>query len=164
PPLPIFAPDFAQRLADGLLAATPWIASVREVERLYPNRARLALELRRPVATVDAGAWRYVLDERGVVLHREARDVPLRFDTRLFPVVGTVADGAVPRDPPLGATFPDDEVVAAAQVADELLPLAEPGAGILRAVEPSALEVRRSIQNSVTAPGEVHIRTASGVL
>lgn len=159
-PLPIFEADFPERLEAGLLAATPWISGVREIERIYPNRARVELVLRQPRAAVDVGAWRYVLDERGVVLHRDARDKPTRFSTRILPVIGA----SITEAPAVGTLFGDDEVVSAAQVAGELMTLEEPWSGALRAVEPTALEVRRSIQGSVAAAGEVHIRTASGVL
>lgn len=160
PPIPIFEEEFPNRLAAALTGASPWIAGVREVERLYPNRARVELVLRRPRVSVDVGAWRYILDGRGTVLEREEREHRTGFDTRVLPVLG----GDVGKVPRVGETISDEEVVSAAQVAGELMALEEPWSGTIRAIEPTALEVRRSIRGSVAAAGEVHIRTASGIL
>ncbi|MFG0317484.1 MAG: cell division protein FtsQ/DivIB [Planctomycetota bacterium JB042] len=159
-PLSIFDGRFAERLAEGLRSATPWIEEVREVERLYPNRARVELVLREPVASVDVGDRRVVLDRRGVVLHEESRVAPTRFELPVYPVLGAEATAA----PRVGEAFPDPEVVAASLAAGELLSIGEPWASTVREIAPTALEVRCSIRGSVAAPGEVHVRTGSGVL
>ncbi len=159
-PLSIFDARFAERLSEGLRGATPWIADVREVERLYPNRARVELVLRQPVAQVDVGGRRVVLDGEGTVLHDESRAAPTRFEVPVYPVLG-----AEPRTAPrVGDAFPDAEVVAAALAAAELRTIGEPWAATVREIDPTALEVRCSIRGSVAAPGEVHVRTGSGVL
>lgn len=47
----------------------PWVARVVRVERSFPNRLRVALKYRRPVAVVPlSGSGAIVLDDEGVVL------------------------------------------------------------------------------------------------
>jgi len=159
-PISIFAKDFGSRMSRSLLSASPWIDSVLAVERVFPNRARVELELRRPVISIDRGPYRFLLDREAICLHREDRASPGLFRRPVLPVVGA-RPGTEPR---LGQRFEDPEVVAAIQVAEELKSLDERQSGTLWRIRPVALEVRRSIQGAVAAPGEVHLRTANGVL
>lgn len=159
-PLSVFDLDFADRLRAEVAGASPWIAAVHQVERLFPNRAVVELELRKPVASVEWGGDRFILDRQGRVVRREARRSPASFGVTVLPVLGSRPD----HTPRVGLEFADPEVLAAALVAGELADLNEPGRRYLRAIEPVALEVRRSVRGSTTAAGEVHLRTASGVL
>ncbi len=159
PPVSLFAPDFGGRLRDAVKSATPWIGTVERVERIFPNRARVDLTLRRPVVAIEHEGHRYLLDGSGRVLHREPRSQPTSFRFPVYPVFGVRA-GA----PTVGAVSDDREVLAAVRVAEELRALPSAHRDLVRQIEPVALEVRRSIRGSVAAAGEVHIRTASGVL
>ncbi|MBI4879163.1 MAG: hypothetical protein HY812_05820 [Planctomycetes bacterium] len=156
----IFAPDFAVRMAGALGRVSPWIAGVCGVERLFPNRARVELVLRKPLVAIETGATRYLVDETGFVVHAEPRDADSSFAYPILPV-----NGLVLAHPPLvGRLAEDPEVISAAQVAAEILALREPGARLIRETAPVALEVRSSVQGAIVARGEVHLRTASGAL
>ena len=158
-PISIFASDFSEKLSASLLAASPWIGDVRHVERVFPNRVRVELELRRPVVSIDRGPNRFLLDREARVIHRESRDKAMEFRLAVLPVVNSV-----PRNEPrLGRIFPDPEVLAAVQVAQEISQLNERNSLLVRRIRPVAYEIRRSVQGAVAAPGEVHLRTAAGV-
>lgn len=63
----LFASDLAQHVADAY-ANSPWVRRVEYVQRIFPNRLDVKLDLRMPFVLVrNAGAW-YCLDEDGVVL------------------------------------------------------------------------------------------------
>ncbi|MGC6487471.1 MAG: hypothetical protein ACON4Z_07490 [Planctomycetota bacterium] len=67
----------AVRLRDGLVS-TPWVRSVR-VERVFPDRFRLHLDLRRPTIAVHAGddSPLCLLDEDGVMLPWSSSALPI---------------------------------------------------------------------------------------
>ncbi len=156
----IFDQDFASRLANALGCASPWIAAVSGVERLFPNRAQVDLVLRKPLVAIENGARRYLVDEAGVIVHAEPRDADSLFDYPILPVNGLV----LARAPLVGCRAEDPEVISAAQVAAEILALREPAARLIRQTAPVAFEVRRSVQGAIVARGEVHLVTASGAL
>ena len=67
----------AARLRDGLVS-TPWVRSAR-IERVFPDRFRLQIDLRRPSIAVHAGDDQplCLLDEAGVMLPWSASSLPI---------------------------------------------------------------------------------------
>lgn len=67
----------ALRLRDGLVSS-PWVREVR-IERVFPDRFRIHLDLRRPSLAVHAGDDQplCLLDERAVMLPWSASDLPI---------------------------------------------------------------------------------------
>jgi hypothetical protein len=74
-PFDLALPHAAEQLARALEQACPWVQSVREVTKLYPNRVHVALELRRAVARVVLDGTIVALDANGVVLPPAALDL-----------------------------------------------------------------------------------------
>ncbi|MAG58389.1 MAG: hypothetical protein CMJ83_19040 [Planctomycetes bacterium] len=87
------------------LEKRPWIRRVRSVRREFPDRLRVRVELRTPLAVVCAGRERLLIDDEAVVIASDTRLKPPR-----LPYVRT--PGAplrlVPRD---GRTFPATSAV-----------------------------------------------------
>ena len=63
--------------------ALPWVRDVRLCRRL-PNRISMTLSERTPAAVLDSGRGRYLIDEEGVVIVREAAAVN---DAQALPTV-----------------------------------------------------------------------------
>ena len=99
------------RLRDGLLS-TPWARSVR-IERVFPDRFRLNLELRRPVMAVHAG------DDEPLCLV-DAAGFMLPWSDSELPVVRLYRDGG---SPTMAVSYGERararRVLAAAQVVEE---------------------------------------------
>jgi hypothetical protein len=110
--LPILDDDGARRLRAGL-SDVAWVAGVH-FERVFPDRLRASLTLRRPVLRVRSGdgAPICLVDRTGVVL--PWLDLPELPETTLRAEGGRTSMVARP-----GAVAPDDRVVAAAAVAVE---------------------------------------------
>lgn len=111
------------------LRAVPWVAEAN-LRRIYPDRLRTELVLRRPVARLRAGDVELTLDENGVCLPS-----PPRLD---LPVVDVLR----PLPGNHGAVHQDPAVVAAAAVAAEWMTAivpAVPGAPTLLRVDASNL-------------------------
>jgi hypothetical protein len=136
--VPILDEDAALRLQAGL-ASVPWVQKA-QLQRVFPNRLRLQLDLRRPVLQVrDAGdAILCLCDRDGVAL--PAVEFPGLPFTRL-----STATGPGQLRVTMGERIADDRVQAAAAVAvewrDELAPLV-PGCPPLLEVDASNLHER----------------------
>lgn len=62
---------FEKRLTDRVAEAfrrNPWVFRVRSVERIFPDKLQVELELRRPQAVLKKSDSYYLLDQEGVVL------------------------------------------------------------------------------------------------
>jgi hypothetical protein len=154
--LSIFDPELESRLRDGILRATAWVSEVPRVERIYPDRARVELTVRRPAAAVDVGETRYLLDAAGRVIHEESSARPTPFPFAVTPVLGA----APSRRPAVGFAFPDHEVLNAVNVAVEMASLPEEQRSALRGAGPIALQVRRGAEVEGFHAGEVFLRIA----
>lgn len=156
PTVPIFAPDFASRLRAAVLASSAWVDAVPKIEPVFPNRARLDLVLRQPVAAIDIDDRRYLLDPTGAVLHEESTFRPSEFP---FPVWRVL--GAQPaRTPRLGDPFPDPRVADAVGVAVELTTLPSDLELALRDARIVAIQIRPEVTVAGLYPGEVLLRAA----
>jgi hypothetical protein len=118
--VPILDDDALGRLRDGLLSV-PWVRDVR-IERDFPDRLRLGIDLRQPVLGVRAGdgAPLCLVDRDAIVLPWVDTPLPVVFLHREAGGAPTMAVG-------LGGFAPDPRVRAAAAIAvewrDELAPL-----------------------------------------
>ncbi len=135
--LPILDDAGCRRLADGL-RSVPWVREAT-LARVFPNRFRLQLELRRPVLGVRTGAGEplCLVDRAGTALPWV--DTPL-------PVVWLHREGGADRVPfTLGQPVAEARVVAAASVAvewrDQVAPLV-PGCPALLEVDTTNLGER----------------------
>ncbi|MGE3173209.1 MAG: hypothetical protein AB7O97_11345 [Planctomycetota bacterium] len=135
---PILDDAEAKRLLAGL-ATVPWVAETR-LERVFPDRFRIAFGLRRPVLAVrdELGRPLCLCDVAGTALPWvDGSDVP-QVVLRREGGPGTVRGG-------LGEVVPDERVVAAAAIAvqwrDELAPLV-PGCPRLLEVDTTNLGLR----------------------
>jgi len=123
------------------LEASPWVVEAR-MERVFPDRMRLFLDVRQPVLTVEhSDLVRFSVDRRGTCLPPVA--------SVALPVVrisGVWEEGAPA--PTLGTVHPDPRVHAALEVAlewrDQLVPLV-PGAPELLEVDAFNLEERQMV-------------------
>lgn len=108
----------ASRLRDGL-ESTPWVAGVK-VERMFPDRFRLKLELRRPSMAVHAG------DDSPLCLVDDA-GVMLPWSPTQLPVVRLYRDGGSPTMAvSFGERARERRVVVAAMIAAEWRAEVEP--------------------------------------
>jgi len=87
----IFDPDLTHDVAQAYLAS-PWVRSVRRVEKRYPNRLSVELELRQPAAFVRLPDASYAVDKDGIRLpldydrwDHERRPLPLIFGVKTEP-------------------------------------------------------------------------------
>lgn len=129
--------DEAGRLLQRRLETVSWVQKAR-LQRVFPDRLRLQLDLRRPVLRVLAsdGELLCLCDRDGVALPAvEFADLPC---TQLSPATGPGSFAAKP-----GERIADDRVLAAAAVAvewrDELAPLVD---GCPRLLEVDAMNLR----------------------
>lgn len=109
----------AMKLRDGL-ESTPWVRDVR-VERVFPDRFRLHLELRRPRLAVHAGDDEplCLVDDEGVMLPWMSTALPrLRLYRDAGPMTMEVLPGAQARDPRVRAG-----AMVAAEWRNEVAPL-----------------------------------------
>ncbi|MDP7035269.1 MAG: hypothetical protein QF752_12315 [Planctomycetota bacterium] len=97
-------------------AANPWVREVRGIRREYPDRIRVALDIRRPVACVRVGAWYYMVDEEGVRLPGIFEERPVVAGHLLAFIRGV-------RTPPCAAGVPwnDRSVAVGAYLARQVL-------------------------------------------
>jgi hypothetical protein len=93
------------------LEVLPWVAAAR-LQRVFPDRLRLHLELREPVLEVrDGEQLLCCVDRNGIALPPVDADLPA--------TVLRSEGGRVPHAFTSGAAFPDPRAIAAAQVAVE---------------------------------------------
>ena len=156
-PIPIFDGDFSGRLRTAVATSCAWVEAVPRVERVFPNRALLEIELRRPTVAVDHAGRRYLIDDHGRVLHEESSLRPTGFP---FPV-WVVGGARSSRTPQVGQPFPDAEVDLAVMTARELGGLPESWRGVLEAADIVGIEVRGEEQLAEIHPGEVLLRSAA---
>ncbi|MCU0725121.1 MAG: hypothetical protein MUE73_04930 [Planctomycetes bacterium] len=148
--LPLYEPGLTERLGEAH-AASPWVKRVREVGLFHPNRAVVALELRKPLAGVLMNGRDIVLvDEEGVRLPGLHRRPPkdLGYPLRRIDGVG----GA----PPAAGVVWSAAVKEGAAVAGELLILPPDLAGALPIVSIDVSAVGRG--------GPVLLTTTSGAV
>jgi hypothetical protein len=152
----IFDPDLVPSLTAELAAASPWIAGVRGIERVFPDQARAELEIRRPVIRFAAAGFTWLAAEDGLLLHQEGEGGRLEFP---FPVLEVI--GALPsRTPRLGEPLVDAPLRSAAAVAAELLTIPEPDSSVFWSLKPVALDVEVSRTLREASPDEIFIRFA----
>lgn len=135
---PILDDAAARQLVSGL-ATVPWVEETR-LERVFPDKFKVAFGLRRPVVAVrdEAGKPLCFCDKNGIALPFvegvEVPDVVLRRD-----------GGRPSMEGGIGEKAPDDRVLAAVQVAvewrDELAPLVN-GCPRLLEVDANNLDLR----------------------
>jgi len=133
-----------QEGVDAVLAAiraSPWVAAA-DMEREFPDRLALSLQIRRPVIEVrdEQGEPRFALDRKGTCLPPvPAADLP-------FTVLRGIWDD-VARDPVPGRVHPDPRALAALDVAltwrDEVAPELGEGAPPLVEIDAFNLLGRR---------------------
>jgi cell division protein FtsQ len=75
--------------------ALPWVRDVR-LYRHLPNRISMTVSERTPAAVLDSGSGRYLIDNEGVVIVREAAAVT---DAQVLPVVAISGCRAQPGHP-----------------------------------------------------------------
>ena len=109
----VFEPNLVERVAESV-AAQPWVAEVRRVERRLPAGVVVWLVYRRPVAWIETSGPRVAVDVTGVRLPRE--DL-VGENAASYPVVRGVRS-----EPPAAdaVAWDDPGVVAAARLAAEL--------------------------------------------
>jgi hypothetical protein len=160
-PRSIFAENFEDDLRSELRAASWWIEDVGRVERLFPNRVRVDLVMRKPVATIDRGDQCVLVDADGRVLYTEPRSRPTSF------VIGPrlqIRGAAEDKSLELGAIASDPQVVAGARVAAEVLSQCSSERRILPRVQIIAVEVVHPTIGLGAIPGIVHLVTDRNVL
>lgn len=160
PEMGMFRPDFERTLARAVEEASPWISAVRRVEKLYPNRARVALEVRFPRFWFDVGTERVFVDEDGLVLDRVPVDRAPKFPVAPWRIEGV----RCPAPPEPGRPLGDPEFAEAAAVVAELDALDGADAALIRAVEPVAVVLRAGAGDERPSPGVVHLRALCGTL
>jgi len=109
----ILEPHLAARVAQAY-QRNPWVAEVTQVERLFPNRLRVGLLLRQPVAAVRFRGSYCLVDGEGVRL-------PLTY--RSWPQPGfklPIVTGATTQPPGSGTVWEDEAVQAGCTVAELL--------------------------------------------
>ena len=70
---------FTPRLTDQVAAAygaSPWVRRVVAVNRRFPDKLEISLEIRRPFAIVVCGKGRYLVDRDGMILAPELYRLP----------------------------------------------------------------------------------------
>lgn len=159
-PISLFDPRFAERLRSSMQAASPWVLDVRRVERLFPNRVRVDLDLRTPIASLDDGTRRYVVDADCRVLLSEPLIGRTTFDETVLSIKGL--DRRI--DVGLGASLAAvSSVRAAVAVAEELRLLPDLEKKQLFDLRPVAIDVSAQRNGVPVAAGMVWIETANGV-
>lgn len=147
-----FAPRLAERVA-AAYGASPWVRRVVAVERKFPNRLAISLEIRQPFAFVVCGKGRYLVDRDGVILAPELYCLPKQ-GLGKPDILLTYS----PEAPPLRGRPWNSEGVSAG--IDMLAFLGEKAA--LNGVAVTGLEVRRDAGATGRAPVCVVLRTDSG--
>lgn len=160
-PRSIFASNFEDDLRTELRAASWWIEDVRRVERLFPNRVRVDMMMRKPVATIDHDDACVLVDAEGRVLYSEprARQTAFGFTPRLQ-IRGASTDKSLE----LGAIAGDPQVIAGARVAAEVLGVCSSERRILPRVQVLAVDVAHPLTGFGAIPGVVHLVTDRNVL
>lgn len=77
----LFEPGLTEKIHDAF-SASPWIEEVSQVRKEFPNRLKIKLRIRTPLAAIPWGDEYLLVDGHGVLLPRRWASVP-RFD---FPV------------------------------------------------------------------------------
>ncbi|MBL8768381.1 MAG: hypothetical protein JNL94_13485 [Planctomycetes bacterium] len=160
-PRSIFAERFEDDLRAELRAASWWIEDVRTVERLFPNRVRIDMIMRKPIATIDRGDTCLLVDGQGRVLYAEPRSRPTAFGfTPRLQIRGAAEDKFVE----LGEIAGDPQIVAGARVAAEVLDVCSSERRILPRVQIQAIDVAHPTTGLGAIPGVVHLVTDRNVL
>lgn len=163
PALSMFDPQLVPKLKAALLTASPFISAVHRVQRVFPDRVALDLELDRPLLAFNDVSGRYYLNRRGLVLFRDDGDDRVHFDYPVLEVLGVRPQSR----PVVGRPIDDERIVTAAQVAGELSELPDSFAAMFWALKPLALDMQVAIDAGKKNIGknEVFIRLdASPVL
>jgi hypothetical protein len=158
PPVSIFSPSLESTLVERL-TASPWIAGVPRIERMFPNRVRIEIDVRRPVAVQRDGDDRLLLDADGRVLHRESARTPAPFPYPVLAIEGTRA----PKPPRPGEVATDDRVRSAVYASAEILDHLALWRERLPDVHLAAIDLDRDEKGTVAMPGEVILVTRGGV-
>ncbi|MBI3269962.1 MAG: hypothetical protein HYZ53_13130 [Planctomycetes bacterium] len=110
----IFQADLTERVAE-FYKRNPWVARVVRIRKELPNRLRIQLEIRRPVASVEQKGNYYLVDRESVRLPGKYSRTP---DVRFYipVVVGVVS---APADP--GQPWHDPAVEAGVAVAQSVI-------------------------------------------
>jgi hypothetical protein len=117
------------------LEESPWVKQVISVEKVFPDRIRFSLVLRRPVAWVSLGNGLYLADSEGVRLSVERRD---HLKVRNLPVIENLPQGV--SLPGHGAKWRSAQVLQGISAACCLIGAPEVlagGAGRVRAIDVS---------------------------
>jgi hypothetical protein len=97
----------------------PFVRKVTRVDKRYPNTVRVDVEWRTPMGRVQAGEGAYLVDGDGVLL-----DPAIYDESKLeYPPLIIQSVAAVESVPSCGAPWPNEDVVAAAKMAEFLQPL-----------------------------------------
>lgn len=152
----IFEPGMNDAMARALARSSPWIRRVERVEKVYPNRARIALEIERPVLAYEKGIDRYLIAADGKVLLRDAAASPTAFPFPILEVIGARPEHALD----LGSITKDPGLRAAAEVAQQIEDLSLEDRELFWSIEPVALDldVASGPDRKDVAKEEVYIR------
>lgn len=161
-PRSIFAEDFEDDLRADLRAASWWIEDVHRVERLFPNRVRVDMVMRKPVATIDRLETCFFVDAEGRVLYSEPRSKPTAFVS--FAPRLQIRGAEEAETLQLGAIALDPQIIAGARVAAEVLEVCSSDRRILPRVQLLAIDVAHPTTGLGAIPGVVHLVTDRDVL
>lgn len=150
----IFEPGLAESLGGEIQRVSPWIRGVRDFERIFPNQARLALELERPVLTIEHLSKRYLIAANGRVLYSHSAEQALAFPFLVLDVAGIKLRSA----PAVGGVLTDPNVRLAARAAVELSSLQEPYASILASIDPVQLDLDVAKTSAEYGKDEIFLR------
>lgn len=112
--LPLLDPELTGRLSRAF-AAHPWVGQVVSVEKTVERRIQVTLEYRRPVAVVELGSERTLIDRDGIVLPPVDQD---RIGPQRLPRIVDVRSLPPSR---MGARWAEPEISGAAEIAALLL-------------------------------------------
>jgi len=159
PTVSIFDPALESKLVAGL-SQSPWVGEVRRIERIFPDRVRVDLSLRRPVAACNVGEVRVLLDEDGRALARESVRKPTAFPYDVLHIEGVKLD----QPPAAGDLCGQEGVRAGVLAAAELLAHESLWRDRVPDVRVRAVDVARRGRTEAAPDGEVFLRTRSQVL
>ncbi len=152
----IFEPRLGDHLRNELVKASPWIRGVSEFERVFPNRARIALELERPAISADHQGKRYLISEAGKVLAAVDASLEFPFPFLVLDVMGA-RFGPVPV---VGKITTNEDLLLAAKSVAELASMPEADRATFASLQPVAIDLDSGHHNPQVGKDEVFIRLA----